>query len=147
MAPPEPRPMTQEVGFQIPYTPHDPKVPSRPMGVQGIPDPFELQNHGGGHGTGNQVLVANNKVNHQHGQPQPQEASSIDLPEPPTPPKFKSWRSAIRRVVAAASTQPQAAFQWVLMVEVRLRVATLLDHLAIRENLLLELLWTKVKDL
>eukprot|EP00971_Amphidinium_carterae_P305250 6065829-Amphidinium_carterae.1 len=62
-------------------------------------------------------MVANNKVKHQHGHPQPREASSIDLPELPTPPKFKSWRSAIRRVVAAASTQPQVAFQCVLMVE------------------------------
>eukprot|EP00971_Amphidinium_carterae_P187116 3713925-Amphidinium_carterae.1 len=61
-------------------------------------------------------MVANNKVNHQHGRPQPHEASSIDLPELPTPPRFKSWRPAVRRVVAAASTQPQAALQWVLMV-------------------------------
>eukprot|EP00971_Amphidinium_carterae_P111516 2208306-Amphidinium_carterae.1 len=28
------------------------------------------------------------------GQPQPREASSIDLPELPTPPRFKSWRAA-----------------------------------------------------
>eukprot|EP00971_Amphidinium_carterae_P288858 5735627-Amphidinium_carterae.1 len=75
----------------MPHTPHDPRVPSRPMG---IPDPFDFQNHGGGQGIGNKVLVANNKVNHQHGQPQPREASSIDLPELPTPPGFKSWRSA-----------------------------------------------------
>eukprot|EP00971_Amphidinium_carterae_P152823 3029203-Amphidinium_carterae.1 len=101
----------------MPHTPHDPRVPSRPMGIQGILDPFDFQNHGGGQGTGNQVLVANNKVSHKYGHPQPREASSRDLPELPTPPKFKSWRSAIRRVVAAASTQPQAAFQWVLMVE------------------------------
>eukprot|EP00971_Amphidinium_carterae_P250509 4973209-Amphidinium_carterae.1 len=54
MAHPEPRPMTQEVGFQMPHNPHDPRVPSRPMGIQGIPGPFDFQNHGGGQGTGNQ---------------------------------------------------------------------------------------------
>eukprot|EP00971_Amphidinium_carterae_P163345 3238876-Amphidinium_carterae.2 len=117
MAPPEPRPVAHEVGFYMPHTPRDPRVPSRSIGIQGAPDPFDFQNQGGGQGGGIQVHVANNKVNYQHGQSQPREASSIDLPELPTPPKFKSWRSAVRRVVAAASTQPQAAFQWVLVGE------------------------------
>eukprot|EP00971_Amphidinium_carterae_P274807 5453182-Amphidinium_carterae.1 len=71
MAPPEPRPITQDVGFQMPHTPCDPRVQSRRMGIQGVLEPFDLQNHGGGQGAGNQVVVANNKVNHQHGQPQP----------------------------------------------------------------------------
>eukprot|EP00971_Amphidinium_carterae_P086215 1705684-Amphidinium_carterae.1 len=90
--------MTHEVGFHMPHTPHDPRVPSRPIGTQGAPDPFDFQNQcggqGGGQGGGNHVHVANNKVNHQHGQSQPREAFSIDLPELSTPPKFKSWRSA-----------------------------------------------------
>eukprot|EP00971_Amphidinium_carterae_P084216 1667222-Amphidinium_carterae.1 len=40
------------------------------------------------------------------------EANSIELPELPTSPELKSWRSAVRRLVAAASTSPQHAFRW-----------------------------------
>eukprot|EP00971_Amphidinium_carterae_P033822 666201-Amphidinium_carterae.1 len=58
------------------------------------PRPMTHENQGGGQGGGNHVHVANNEVNHQLGQSKPREASSIDLPELPTPPKFKSWRSA-----------------------------------------------------
>eukprot|EP00971_Amphidinium_carterae_P019329 380624-Amphidinium_carterae.1 len=86
MAPPEPRPSSQSVGFQIPHTSCDPRVSPRPMGTQGTPDPFDFHGSGGHQGTVNQVVSTHNRVNQQHGHPQPREASSIDLPELPTPP-------------------------------------------------------------
>eukprot|EP00971_Amphidinium_carterae_P114909 2276259-Amphidinium_carterae.3 len=45
------------------------------------------------------------------------EANSIELPELPTPPKFNSWQSAVRRSVAATSTSSQHTLSWVMTVE------------------------------
>eukprot|EP00971_Amphidinium_carterae_P285079 5659170-Amphidinium_carterae.1 len=109
MAPPEPRPMTHEVGSHMPHAPHDPRVPSRPIGIQGTLDPFDFQNQGGGQGGGNHVHLASNKGTHLHGPSQPREASSIDLPKLPTPPKFKSWRSADCTVEGMKPSDPQLA--------------------------------------
>eukprot|EP00971_Amphidinium_carterae_P042974 844878-Amphidinium_carterae.1 len=64
MEPPEPRAMTQEVGFQMSPTLSAPRVQYRSTGTQREPDPFDFQNHGGGQGSGNQIVMANNKVNH-----------------------------------------------------------------------------------
>eukprot|EP00971_Amphidinium_carterae_P024319 479996-Amphidinium_carterae.3 len=121
MAPPEPRPMTHDIGLHMPHTTHGAtdrlRIIPQPKVAQGAPDPFDFQNQGGVQGGGNYVNLAANKANDQCSHPQPREASSIELPELPTPPKFRSWRSAVRRVVVAASTQPQFAFQWLLEVE------------------------------
>eukprot|EP00971_Amphidinium_carterae_P241266 4790646-Amphidinium_carterae.2 len=80
---PEPRPMMHEVGVHMPHALHDPRIPSGPIVKQGTPDPFDFQNQVGGQGGGNHVHLANNKTNH------PREASSIELPKLPTPPKFR----------------------------------------------------------
>eukprot|EP00971_Amphidinium_carterae_P037960 746226-Amphidinium_carterae.1 len=54
MAPPEPRPILQDVGFQIPHTSCDPRASPRSMGIQGALDPFDFQGNGGGQGAINQ---------------------------------------------------------------------------------------------
>eukprot|EP00971_Amphidinium_carterae_P070744 1398979-Amphidinium_carterae.1 len=75
MEPPEPRPMTQDGGFQMSPIMSAPRVQSIPMGTQRGPDPFDFQTHGGGQGSGNQLVMASNRVNNPQGQSQPREAS------------------------------------------------------------------------
>ena len=48
--------------------------------------------------------------------PKVKEAESIKLPEFPKPETYRSWKTATREAIRAASDQPDEAFKWVLEV-------------------------------
>ena len=48
--------------------------------------------------------------------PKVKEAESIKLPENPKPETYRSWKTATREAIRAASDQPDEAFKWVLEV-------------------------------
>eukprot|EP00971_Amphidinium_carterae_P136180 2698483-Amphidinium_carterae.7 len=50
-------------------------------------------------------------------QPRRRESDNVHLPELPTPARFRSWRLEVKRNLAAASVNPQAAFEWVTQAE------------------------------
>ena len=46
--------------------------------------------------------------------PKAKEADKIDLPEFPSPDRYRTWRAAVREAMRFASDDPDAAFAWVL---------------------------------
>ena len=48
--------------------------------------------------------------------PKAKEADKIDLPEFPSPDRYRTWRAAVREAIRSASDDPDAAFAWVLEV-------------------------------
>ena len=48
--------------------------------------------------------------------PEVKEAESIKLPEFPKPETYRSWKTATREAIRAASDQPDEVFKWVLEV-------------------------------
>eukprot|EP00971_Amphidinium_carterae_P123398 2443794-Amphidinium_carterae.2 len=153
MAPPEPRPIRHDVGLHMTHTtPNAMNRLGNPPGhmvAQGTPDPFDFQNQAGGQGGGNYVYLAATKTNNQYGHPQPREASSIELPELPTPPKF---RSCVLQYVGLLLLLPlnlrlpsngsgaEISHLWTTWQYLTLSMGE-----RVPEHLLLELLWTKVK--
>ena len=52
----------------------------------------------------------------QEEKPKAKEAESVKLPEFPNPETYRSWKTATRESIRAASDKPDEAFQWVLEV-------------------------------
>ena len=48
--------------------------------------------------------------------PKAKEADKIDLPEFPSPDRYRTWRAAVCEAIRSASDDPDAAFVWVLEV-------------------------------
>ena len=48
------------------------------------------------------------------GKPQIKEAETINFPEFPSPESYRSWKTATREAVRAASDSPDEAFKWIL---------------------------------
>ena len=71
-----------------------------------------------------------NLKNQDEGKPKAKEADKVELPEFPSPEKYRTWRTAVREAIRSASDDPDGAFQWVLKVyEVREDKATLAKEL------------------
>ena len=45
--------------------------------------------------------------------PKAKEAETVKLPDFPNPETYRSWKTAVREAVRAASDTPEEAFQWV----------------------------------
>ena len=50
------------------------------------------------------------------GKQKAKEADKVELPEFPSPDKYRTWRTAVREAIRSASDDPDGALQWVLKV-------------------------------
>jgi hypothetical protein len=49
--------------------------------------------------------------------PKGKEADTVKLAQLPTAAQFKAWKNSVRSAVSSASTDPAAAFKWIMQVE------------------------------
>ena len=102
-----------------------------PNDSQGFVPPGETAHPAAEHGApslGNQLLLEtqrailesleNLKGSKSEGDSKPKvkEAEVIKLPEFPTPESYRSWKTAVREKIRAASDNPDEAFEWILEV-------------------------------
>ena len=132
--PPSARELFRSMNPQAATTAHVPpqhQQQQAPNDPQGFVPPGETAHPAAEHGApglGNQFLLEtqrailasleNLKGNKSEGDSKPKvkEAEVIKLPEFPTPESYRSWKTAVREKIRAASDNPDEAFEWILEV-------------------------------
>ena len=134
--PPSARELFRTMNPQATTTAHVPPQQQQqqqqaPNDSPGFVPPGETAHPAAEHGApslGNQLLLEtqrailesleNLKGNKSEGDSKPKvkEAEVIKLPEFPTPESYRSWKTAVREKIRAASDNPDEAFEWILEV-------------------------------
>ena len=132
--PPSARELFRSMNPQAATTAHVPpqhQQQQAPNDPQGFVPPGETAHPAAEHGApglGNQFLLEtqrailasleNLKGSKSEGDSKPKvkEAEVIKLPEFPTPESYRSWKTAVREKIRAASDNPDEAFEWILEV-------------------------------
>ena len=131
--PPSARELFNTMNPQATTTAHAPPQQQQqaPNDSPGFVPPGETAHPAAEHGApslGNQLLLEtqrailesleNLKGNKGEGDSKPKvkEAEVIKLPEFPTPESYRSWKTAVREKIRAASDNPDEAFEWILEV-------------------------------
>ena len=110
------------------HTPPQQQIPNNSSGFvpPGVTAPPAAEH--GAPGLGNQMLLETRRAiltslenlkGNKAGEdvkPKVKEAEEINLPEFPSPETYRSWKTAARETIRAASDSPDEAFQWVLEV-------------------------------